>query len=173
MSIYSWNDTIEYSLNTHVKGLVHQQTQKSSLTEGMISELVYNDQHPIVDYLLLPLLRQFGDQSRWLLWLSPNKKLSKKWLAQSGLPLHKIMQLNHIDSITTIDAMEKALNSGNYSIVLGWLPELEDHDFTRLEKAALLGGSIGLIMRPQIINNIVNPRSRQLNLLKIQPNCYH
>lgn len=72
MSIYSWNDTIEYSLNT-CERVSSSTNTKSSLTEGMISELVYNDQHPIVDYLLLPLLRQFGDQSRWLLWLSPNK----------------------------------------------------------------------------------------------------
>lgn len=173
MSTFFWNDTIDHSLNTYMKGSVHAPTPNFVLEQGMISELVYSEQHPLVDHILLPFLRKFGDQSRWLLWLSPNKKVSKKWLMQSGLPLDKMMQLNHIDSITTVEAMEKALTSGNYSIVLGWLPELKAQDFARLEKAAQIGNSIGLIMRPKNTNNNASTNYGQLNLSKIHNFSYH
>lgn len=47
---------------------------------GLISELVYNGHQSAVAQLLLPLLQQLGRQSRWLLWLTPQQKLSKLWL---------------------------------------------------------------------------------------------
>ncbi|MGP0939703.1 SulA-like leucine-rich domain-containing protein, partial [Serratia sp. CY74664] len=59
---------------------------------GLISELVYNERQPAVAQLLLPLLLQLGKQSRWLLWLTPQQKLSKQWLQQSGLPVDKMVQ---------------------------------------------------------------------------------
>lgn len=95
---------------------------------GLISELVYNERQPAVAQLLLPLLQQLGKQSRWLLWLTPQQKLSKQWLQQSGLPVDKMVQLSQISPVNTVEAMEKALQTGNYSVVLGWLPELTEED---------------------------------------------
>ncbi|WP_369308153.1 SOS-induced cell division inhibitor SulA [Providencia rettgeri] len=173
MSIYSWNNTTEHSLNNYAQSFQSAGATNSSMQQGMVSELVYDEKHPIMDLILLPMLRQFGVQSRWLLWLSPNKKLSKHWLEQAGIPTDKVMQLNHMAPITTIDAMEKALKSGNYSVVLGWLPELNEQDFVRLQEAAQVGHSIGFIMRPQKTYNIVSMQSGQLNNLKIHSTHYH
>ncbi|STV46380.1 cell division inhibitor [Klebsiella pneumoniae subsp. ozaenae] len=41
--------------------------------------------------LLLPLLQQLGQQSRWQLWLTPQQKLSREWVQSAGLPLSKVM----------------------------------------------------------------------------------
>ncbi len=173
MSIYSWNDTTEHSLNNYAQTIPTENCIANPMQQGMVSELVYDEKHPILDYILLPMLRQFGHQSRWLLWLSPNKKLSRDWLKQAGLPTHKIMQLSNTQSITTIDAMEKALRSGNYSVVLGWLPEISEQDFIRLQYAAQEGHSIGFIMRPQKTYNMASLHSGQQNHLKIHSNYYH
>ncbi|PJE82365.1 SOS-induced cell division inhibitor SulA, partial [Yersinia kristensenii] len=115
---------------------------------GLISELVYSENQPAVAQLLLPLLQQLGKQSRWLLWLTPQQKLSRLWLQQSGLPITKVVQARQINPLSTVDAMEKALLTGNYSVVLGWLPELSENDRIRLRLAAKLGNAYGFVMRP-------------------------
>ncbi|CAI0848062.1 SOS-induced cell division inhibitor SulA [Serratia ficaria] len=137
---------------------------------GLISELVYNEHQPAVAQLLLPLLQQLGKQSRWLLWLTPQQKLSKLWLQQSGLPVEKMVQLSQISPLATVEAMEKALLTGNYSVVLGWLPELTEEDRLKLRRAAELGNAYGFIMRPQ---RDINPTHGHCSTLKIHSSLYH
>ncbi|MFB9995800.1 SOS-induced cell division inhibitor SulA [Providencia rustigianii] len=173
MSIYSWNNTTEHSLNSYTQAIPSTGNVSDSMQQGMVSELVYDEQHPIMDCILLPMLRQLGIQSRWLLWLSPNKKLSKNWLEQAGLPVNKIMQLNQMHSINSVDAMEKALRSGNYSVVLGWLPKINEQDFILLQAAAKEGHSIGFIMRPEKNYNMATTELRPQNHLKIHSRSYH
>ncbi|STI62347.1 SOS cell division inhibitor [Escherichia coli] len=44
-------------------------------TAGLISEVVYREDQPMMtQLLLLPLLQQLGQQSRWQLWLTPQQK---------------------------------------------------------------------------------------------------
>ncbi|MBS0056795.1 SOS-induced cell division inhibitor SulA [Yersinia sp. Marseille-Q3913] len=137
---------------------------------GLISELVYSEDQPAVTQLLLPLLQQLGKQSRWLLWLTPQQKLSRIWLQQSGLPAHKVVQLRQINPLSTVDAMEKALLTGNYSVVLGWLPELSDNDRIRLRLAAKLGNAYGFVMHPL---NDTKTGQGQCATLKIHSSLYH
>ncbi|CAK8736795.1 Cell division inhibitor SulA [Sodalis praecaptivus] len=77
------------------------------LAQGGISEVVYIEDQPVVGHILLPLLRQLGLQSRWLLWLTSSRRLSRPWLAQSGLPLQKVVQLRQPSAFDTVAAMEK------------------------------------------------------------------
>ncbi|MDC9613048.1 cell division inhibitor SulA [Xenorhabdus khoisanae] len=145
-------------------------TVTSSIVKGMVSELIYNEHQPTINHILLPLLRQTGNENRWLLWVTPNKRLSRQWLISSGLPLNKIVQLNQIRPIASISAMEKALASGNYSIVLGWLPELSEYEVNRLQLAAQRGTALGFIMRPQnLTHQLVSPSNR----LHIHSIYYH
>ncbi len=141
-------------------------------TDGLISELVYSeDQCNIAQCLLLPLLQQLCHQSRWQLWLTPHQKLSRDWLRHSGLPLDKIMQVSRSGCITTVDSMIKALQTGNYSVVLGWFAEeISPSDRERLEQAAHSGRALGLIMRSEVS---VFPLSKPLNGLRIQSSLYH
>ena len=79
--------------------------------------------------------------------------------------------------ISTVDLMEKALVSGNYSVVLGWLPEISSEEMKRLESAASKGKTLGFIMRQQINTNIhlesSNASKRHLNSVKIHSIHYH
>ncbi|MBI6548462.1 SOS-induced cell division inhibitor SulA [Xenorhabdus lircayensis] len=148
-----------------------KQPQRTSQTiKGMVSELVYNEHQPVINHILLPLLRQSGNEDRWLLWVTPNKRLSRQWLMSSGLPLNKVVQLNQIRPVASISAMEKALASGNYSVVLGWLPELSEYEVDRLQLAAQKGTALGFIMRPQ---NLVHQFMSQSNRLQIHSHYYH
>ncbi|WP_337264040.1 MULTISPECIES: SOS-induced cell division inhibitor SulA [unclassified Serratia (in: enterobacteria)] len=137
---------------------------------GLISELVYNEHQPAVVQLLVPLLQQLGMQQRWLLWLTPQQKLSRQWLQQARLPVNKIVQLNQINPMNTVDAMERALLTGNYSVVLGWLPELTEEDRLKLSQAAELGNAYGFIMRPQCDTDVPH---RHCSTLKIHSTLYH
>jgi cell division inhibitor SulA len=145
-------------------------TPDAGKENGLISELVYSEHQPAVAQLLLPLLQQLGLQSRWLLWLTPQQKLSRLWLQQSGLPVNKVVQVSQINPVDSVEAMEKALLTGNYSVVLGWLPELTEADRLKLRRAAELGNAYGFIMRPQ---NEINPTHGQCSTLKIHSSLYH
>lgn len=151
---------------------VHRQSAVSSDTSGCISELSYHAQHPtLLSLLLLPLLKQLGEQSRWQLWLTPAHKLNRHWLQQSGLPLEKSMQVASITPHASVQAMVKALRSGNFSVVLAWLPEeLTQAERDELELAAKEGRSLGLIMREE---NDFNSSGGQENRLKIHSPLLH
>lgn len=148
----------------------HERSQSSAEMLGLISEIVYREDRPWVTHcILLPLLQQLGHQSRWQLWLTPQQKLSRKWLEASGLPLNKVMQSRQLTSACTIDAMEKALQTGNYSVVISWLDEdLTDEEHCRLTVAAESGNALGFIMRPQDIS-----ASRPRSGIKIHSSLYH
>ncbi|AHG18570.1 cell division protein [Chania multitudinisentens RB-25] len=146
------------------------ETSRSAKGSGLISELVYNEHQPAIIQLLVPLLQQLGMQSRWLLWLSPHQKLNKQWLLQAQLPVNKVIQLSQINPINSVEAMEKALLTGNYSAVLGWLPDLTEEDRLKLSQAAELGNAYGFIMRPQ---RDIEATQRHCSMLKIHSSLYH
>ncbi|WP_313109291.1 SOS-induced cell division inhibitor SulA [Atlantibacter sp.] len=140
--------------------------------KGMVSEIVYRDDQPwMAQCLLLPLLHQLGQQSRWLLWLTPNQRLSRSWLQASGLPLTKVMQATPSNSWTTVDAMLRALRTGNYSVVIGWLSyEVSDEEHELLLEAAEAGNAMCFILRAAPgADNGTRPRSG----LKIHSGLYH
>lgn len=163
-------------LNNTVK-TVSTAPQRAALSDtpemrGMVSEIVYREDQPwMAQCLLLPLLQQLGRQSRWLLWLTPNQRLSRSWLRASGLPLAKVMQANPTNVFTTIDAMLRALSTGNYSVVIGWLSyEMSDEEHQLLLNAAEMGNAMCFILRPTpgAVNG-TRPRSG----LKIHSGLYH
>lgn len=141
-------------------------------TAGLISEVVYREDQPMMtQLLLLPLLQQLGQQSRWQLWLTPQQKLSREWVQSAGLPLTKVMQINQLSPCHTLESMIRALRTGNYSVVIGWLSdELTEEEHTQLVKAADEGNAMGFIMRPVRAHTLA---PRQHSGLKIHSNLYH
>ena len=141
-------------------------------TAGLISEVVYREDQPMMtQLLLLPLLQQLGQQSRWQLWLTPQQKLSREWVQASGLPLTKVMQISQLSPCHTVESMVRALRTGNYSVVIGWLTEeLTEEEHAELVRAADEGNAMGFIMRPV---NAQTHATRQQTGLKIHSNLYH
>ncbi|EKK7716628.1 cell division inhibitor SulA [Cronobacter dublinensis] len=119
-------------------------------TKGLISEVMYNEDQPwMTQLVLLPLLQQLGQQSRWQLWLTPQQRLSREWVESSGLPLTKVMQVSQMNPQVTINSMIRALETGNYSVVIAWLhDDLTDDEHRRLTEAAEKGNAMGFLMRP-------------------------
>lgn len=142
------------------------------VSTGLISEVVYREDQPMMtQLLLLPLLQQLGQQSRWQLWLTPQQKLSREWVQSAGLPLTKVMQINQLSPCHTLESMVRALRTGNYSVVIGWLTEeLTEEEHAELVKAADEGNAMGFIMRPV---NAHTYATRQQTGLKIHSNLYH
>ncbi|MBE0127759.1 SOS-induced cell division inhibitor SulA [Citrobacter amalonaticus] len=142
------------------------------VSTGLISEVVYREDQPMMtQLLLLPLLQQLGQQSRWQLWLTPQQKLSREWVQSAGLPLTKVMQINQLSPCHTLESMVRALRTGNYSVVIGWLTEeLTEEEHAELVQAADEGNAMGFIMRPVSAHTHA---TRQQTGLKIHSNLYH
>lgn len=145
---------------------------KSPANSALISEVLYREDQPMIaQMLLLPLLQQLGQQSRWQLWLTPQQKLSREWVQASGLPLSKVMQLRQMSPCDMLDSMVRASRTGNYSVVIGWLTEeLSAEEHARLQRAAEEGNAMVFIMRP--VQWAAHPTG-QFNGIKIHSNLYH
>ncbi|MGG7447958.1 SOS-induced cell division inhibitor SulA [Kosakonia oryzendophytica] len=146
--------------------------ESTDVAAGLISEVVYREDQPMMaQLLLLPLLQQLGQQSRWQLWLTPQQKLSREWVQSVGLPLTKVMQINQLSPGVTLESMIRALRTGNYSVVIGWhAEELTEEEHHRLAMAAEEGNAIGFVMRPLRHDSL---GARQLSGIKIHSNLYH
>ncbi len=125
----------------------------------------------MMQMLLLPLLQQLSQQSRWQLWLTPAHKLNRNWLQASGLPLDKSMHIPDSERLNAVEAMVKALRTGNYSVVLAWIPyELDEDERRQLENAAAEGEAMGLILRA---SGTPEAPLRPQTAIKIQSDLFH
>ncbi len=81
------------------------------------------------------------------------------------------MHIADAERYNAVEAMIKALRTGNYSVVLAWIPYDLDEDGRReLELAAAEGEALGLILRSgESSKTPVRPESR----LKIQSDLFH
>lgn len=163
-------------MRTHFSGSADRSNRfaSSSLAQpslGGITELRSSEQPGMMQLMLLPVLKQLSEQSRWQLWLTPAHKLNRNWMQQSGLPLEKSMHITESERFNTVESMVKALRTGNYSVVLAWIPyELSDEERLELEQAAAEGEALGLILRPQ--GRQYAP-CRQPNSAKIPSELFH
>ncbi|NIF20645.1 MULTISPECIES: SOS-induced cell division inhibitor SulA [Pantoea] len=149
----------------------HFSSTSAPQSGGGITELRCSEQLGMLQMLLLPLLQQLSQQSRWQLWLTPAHKLNRAWLQQSGLPLEKSMHIADSDRYNAVEAMIKALKTGNYSVVVAWVPyDLNEQERQALEKAAAEGEAMGLILRASEPQDALQ---RPKNGLKIQSDLFH
>ncbi|MCD1126090.1 cell division inhibitor SulA [Jinshanibacter sp. LJY008] len=120
---------------------------KHIYTSSQVSEIVYDPQNPFTLHLLLPFLQQLSHQPRWQLWLSSERRLNRYWINSLGLPENKTIGLNAVSTENTIEMMEKALRSGNFSSVIAWLPAISPDIKQRLNQAAKEGDCYGFILQ--------------------------
>lgn len=69
--------------------------------------------------------------------------------AISGASINESYANKSTISCHTLESMVRALRTGNYSVVIGWLTEeLTEDEHAELVKAADEGNAMGFIMRP-------------------------
>lgn len=163
---------VNHSSSSIVAAGTHSFMSARKASTAFISEVLYREDQPtMAQLLLLPLLQQLGQQSRWQLWLTPQQKLSRQWVKDSGLPLAKVMQLRQMSPCDVLESMVRASRTGNYSVVIGWrVEELSTEEHARLLNAAEEGNTMVFIMRS--IPSMASPTG-QLNGVKIHSNLYH
>lgn len=133
--------------------IAHTMGEKSprSYNSKLVSEIIYDPKNPLTLHLLLPFLQQLGTQPRWQLWLSPDSRMNRYLVNNLGLPTQKTMGLNKIPAEKSLEMMEKALRSGNFSTVITWLPAITPEIKERLYRAAIQGDSYCFILQPNSI----------------------
>lgn len=59
------------------------------------------------------------------------------------------MQISQLAPRHTLESMIRALRTGNYSVVIGWMTEeLTEEEHASPVEAAKVGNAVGFIMRP-------------------------
>lgn len=102
-------------------------TQQLSAAEmnhcsGGVHQICYDNASPsLLNLLLIPAVKQLGQQAKWMLWLTADNKLDRSWLENSGISLNKSIQVPMLNNEQKMDSMTQALKSGNYSVITVWL----------------------------------------------------
>ena len=68
--------------------------------------------------------------------------------AQLGIPLDRMLVVHPDNARTALWAWEQALRCEGVAATLGWIAELSDRPFRRLQLAAETGGGLGFLLRP-------------------------
>ncbi|MBT0730642.1 SulA-like leucine-rich domain-containing protein [Rosenbergiella nectarea] len=101
---------------------------------GGVNQICYDNASPtLLNLLLLPAIKQLGQQAKWMLWLTPENKLDRSWLEHSGISLSKSVQIPMLNDEQKMDSMIQAIKSGNYSVITVWL----DSTLTRDQQNSL------------------------------------
>lgn len=108
--------------------------------KGSLTELVVSQDSAIKPFQLLPILAQAAKQQRWLMWLSPQRSLTKHQLKSLGLDHTPVLYLPSCQD-TQLALTSKILQSGNSHMIVHWQGKLHSHERQVLRSLALKSGS--------------------------------
>lgn len=149
----------QYSHHHYSKMMARHHNQPQQLSLVPLTEVDYDQDKPwLTQQRVLPLLQELSQQSRWQLWLTPGINVSRHWLQSSGLPVGKILRISQLNQSIIFDTMINALQTGNYSVVIGWSPDTPDADsYQRLTQAAQAGNTTAMLIRPHSCITTLTP----------------
>ncbi len=113
---------------------------------GLIEMLVPDDYTDALS-LFLPALSRLGRQGRWLGMVAPPYRARARLLTDASLEVARILQVNPHKGRSGLWTLESLLRSGNFSVVMGWTGCTTELMAKRLEKAASIGRSLGILFR--------------------------
>lgn len=113
---------------------------------GLIEMLVPDDYTDALS-LFLPALSRLGTQGRWLGMVAPPYWARARLLTDAPLAAARILQVNPHKGRSGLWTLESLLRSGNFSVVMGWTGCTTELMAKRLEKAASIGRSLGILFR--------------------------
>src|SRR5690554_3998659 len=83
------------------------ETAEEGAGTGRLTEMILSENSTIQPVQMLPLLAQCDTNTRWLMWLSPDRVINKKWLTKMGLEKAPII---HLDKIGRASCRERGEN---------------------------------------------------------------
>lgn len=113
---------------------------------GLVEVLV-PDEHSDALSLFLPLLARLSQQDRWLGMVVPPYSARARVLSAAGVDAMRIQQINPHKGRSGLWTLESLLRSGNFSVVMAWPGCATELMAKRLEKAAGIGRSLGILFR--------------------------
>ncbi|WP_221798006.1 SulA-like leucine-rich domain-containing protein [Oceanobacter mangrovi] len=109
-------------------------------SQGSLTEVIVSDNSAIQPLHLLPMLAHCNASKRWLMWLSPNRTLNKRWLESMALQKAPVV---HIDlcADTQQQLCQRILEQGNSHLIIEWQGKVDPTSRNRLRKLAHESGS--------------------------------
>ena len=112
---------------------------------GSVITLTCDRHADIILWLVLPAIAQLSRQNRWIVWVAPPQLPSARLLEKLGLNLSHTLFAYRREAIDDVELIEQALLSRTNSVVLAWPRRCDALIFTRLQSAAKIGQTRGLI----------------------------
>ena len=105
------------------------------------------DEHTDALSLFLPVLARLSQQERWLGMVVPPYRARARVLSDTSVDAMRIQQINPHKGRSGLWTLESLLRSGNFSVVMAWPGCATELMAKRLEKAAGIGRSLGILFR--------------------------
>lgn len=117
--------------------------------------------------LLLPALARLSQQRRWIAWVAPPYVPYGPALAAAGVDMSRLLRVypRSADGLATVEA---CLRSGTCSAVLAWPMAGELPALRRLQRAAVQGGSWGILFRPEDCQRLASPAAQRLRIARME-----
>lgn len=115
--------------------------------QGGLVELIVPDEYTDILSLVMPALVQLSWQGRWVAMVAPPCQTRARLFTDVHLNPARVLQVNPHPGRSALWTAESMLQSGNCSVVLAWPncnTELMDR---RLQKAAVNGKALGILVR--------------------------
>lgn len=98
--------------------------------------------------LVLPMLINLHQETRWLAWIDPPIQLLKEWQkTHQSSALNDIMILRSNENLSVYELSKRALEAGTCHAVIAWTNTLNQEEFSKLETASSKGNSHGIILK--------------------------
>lgn len=114
--------------------------------EGSVSEVILSADSALQPIYLLPMLAHLASNDRWLMWVSEENMINRRWVSSLGLNASRILYLQP-DESDFASICCKALAAGTGHMIIEWSGDLDNQTLKRLESAAEKGGSHALLIR--------------------------
>ena len=114
--------------------------------------------------LLMPVLSRLARAGRYIAYIAPPYLPYGPALAQRGVPLERVLLIQTRSLQESLWATEQALRCPAIGAVLGWPAHIVDRSVRRLQLAAEVGGSLGILYRPPAAARESSPAALRLRL---------
>lgn len=131
---------------------------------GALTEVLH-DQAGIGELsLFMPALARLSRRGQWLALIAPPYLPYAPALSGHGVDLSRLLLIHPGTATDALWTVEQVLRSGTCAAVLAWPRRADARSLRRLQLAAGVGRSLGLLFRPQASSTRPSPAALRLGL---------